>query len=39
MQRKESKKILKEIRKLCDNQVFEITSEVNKFTGGYGIKK
>ena len=37
--RKETKKILKDIRQLCDNQVFEVTTEVNKYTGGYGIKK
>lgn len=37
--RKESKQLLKEMRELCDNDVFEITSDVSRFTGGYGIKK
>lgn len=37
--RKETKKVLKEIRKICDNQVFEVTTDVNKYVGGYGIKK
>lgn len=37
VQRKEVKSLLKKIRKLCDNQVFEITSDVNKSFGGYGI--
>lgn len=37
--RKESKQLLKEMRELCDNDIFEITSDVSRFTGGYGIKK
>ena len=37
--RKETKKVLKDIRVLCENQVFEVTTDVNKYVGGYGIKK
>lgn len=37
--RKESKKLLKEIKCLCDNQVFEVSSEVSKVSGGYGNVK
>lgn len=36
--RKEAKKIIKEVCALCDNQVFEITTEVSKYTGGYGVQ-
>ena len=35
--RKEVKSLLKEVRILCNNQVFEVTSDVSKFSGGYGI--
>lgn len=37
--RKESKKLLKEVKQLCDNQVFEVSSEVSKISGGYGNVK
>ena len=37
--RKESIKMLKEIRKLCDNKVFVVASEVSKYAGGYGMLK
>ena len=37
--RKEVKKTLKEIRSLCDNKVFVVTSEVSKYAGGYGMVK
>lgn len=37
--RKEAKYLIKDIRELCDDEVFEVTSDVSKFTGGYGIKK
>ena len=37
--RKESKKLLKKLREICDNKIVEISSDVNNFTGGYGIKK
>ena len=37
MQRKESKKLMKEIKALCNNEVFEITTDINGFHGGHGI--
>lgn len=37
--RKEVKAVISDIRKLCDKEVFVVSSEVSKFVGGYGIKK
>lgn len=37
--RKETPQMLKEIRKLCDNKVFVVASEVSKYAGGYGMVK
>jgi len=37
--RKEATKMLKEIRKLCDDKVFVVASEVSKYAGGYGMVK
>lgn len=37
--RKEAAKTIKEINKLCDGHVFFVTSEVSKYTGGYGVIK
>ncbi len=37
--RKEVKDVMQEIKNLCNNKVFMISSEVSKYTGGYGIKK
>ena len=37
--RKESSKVLKEIRALCNNKVFVVASEVSKYAGGYGMIK
>lgn len=37
--RKEMSKMLKEIRKVCDNKVFVVASEVSKYAGGYGMVK
>lgn len=37
--RKETPKVLKEIRKVCDNKVFVVASEVSKYAGGYGMVK
>ena len=37
--RKESTKVLKEIRKICDNKVFVVASDVSKYAGGYGMLK
>lgn len=37
--RKEAGKMLKEIRKMCENKVFVVASEVSKYAGGYGMLK
>ena len=37
--RKETPKMLKDIRKVCDNKVFVVASEVSKYAGGYGMMK
>ena len=37
--RKDVKKTLKGIRKLCDDRVFAVTGEVSKYVGGYGVSK
>ncbi len=37
--RRETPKALKEIRKVCDNKVFVVASEVSKYAGGYGMVK
>ena len=37
--RKETPKVLKEIRACCDNKVFLAVSEVSKYAGGYGMVK
>ena len=37
--RKETPKVLREIRKVCDNKVFVAVSEVSKYAGGYGMVK
>lgn len=37
--RKETPKVLKEIRRCCDNKVFVAVSEVSKYAGGYGMVK
>ncbi len=37
--RREMKKVLKEIRKLCNNRVFVVASDVSKYAGGYGLVK
>ncbi|MBE6543613.1 MAG: DUF2179 domain-containing protein [Ruminococcaceae bacterium] len=37
--RKETPRVLKEIRKVCDNKVFVVASEVSKYAGGYGMVK
>lgn len=37
--RKETPKVLKDIRKECDNKVFVVASEVSKYAGGYGMVK
>jgi len=37
--RKETPKVLKDIKKACDNKVFVVASEVSKYAGGYGMMK
>ena len=37
--RKEVSKTLKAIRRVCDNKVFVVASEVSKYAGGYGMVK
>lgn len=37
--RKETPKVLREIRAYCDNKVFVSVSEVSKYAGGYGMVK
>lgn len=37
LSRKEAPKVLKEIRKVCDNHVFVAVSDVSKYAGGYGM--
>ena len=39
MPRKQIPKVLKEVRGICDNKVFVVTSEVSKYAGGYGMVK
>lgn len=37
--RREAFPMLKKIRKMCDNHVFVVASEVSKYAGGYGMMK
>lgn len=37
--RKTMKETMKEIRTMCDGHVFMISSDVNQFVGGYGLRK
>ena len=37
--RKEVPRVLRDIRRACDNKVFVVTSEVSKYAGGYGMVK
>ena len=37
--RKEAPKVLSDIRRICDNKVFVVASEVSKYAGGYGMVK
>lgn len=39
LSRKEAPRVLKDIRKACDNKVFVVASEVSKYAGGYGMVK
>ncbi len=37
--RKEAGRVLSELRRVCDNQLFVSVSEVSKYAGGYGMVK
>ncbi len=37
--RRDMNKVLREIRKECDNKVFVVASDVSKYAGGYGTMK
>lgn len=37
--RKDVKKTIAEIEKLCNNKIFIVASEVSQFTGGYSVKQ
>ena len=37
--RREAARVLKDIRRLSDNKVFVVASEVSKYAGGYGMVK
>lgn len=39
LSRRETPKVLKEIKASCDNKVFVVASEVSKYAGGYGMVK
>ena len=39
MPRKQIPRVLKEVRGVCDNKVFVVTTEVSKYAGGYGMVK
>ena len=37
--RRDASSVLKEIRKICQNNVFVVVDEVSKYAGGYGMVK
>ena len=37
--RRDVNPVLKQIRKICDNHVFVVVDDVNKYAGGYGMVK
>lgn len=37
--RRSVRTVMQEIRNICNNEVFMISSEVSKFVGGYGVRK
>jgi uncharacterized protein YebE (UPF0316 family) len=39
VQRKHSKKMSRDIHALCNGEVFEISSDISRFSGGYGVQK
>ena len=39
LSRRETPRVLKDIRRVCNNKVFVVASEVSKYAGGYGMVK
>ena len=39
LQRRDVTPVIKEIRKLCQNNIFVVVDDVNKYAGGYGMLK
>ncbi len=39
LSRRDTPRVLKDIRRVCDNKVFVAVSEVSKYAGGYGLTK
>lgn len=37
--RRDAKATMNKVKKICNNEVFIVTSDVSKFIGGYGIRK
>ncbi|MBO5218867.1 MAG: DUF2179 domain-containing protein, partial [Clostridia bacterium] len=37
--RRESVRVLRDLRRACGNRVFVVASEVSKYAGGYGMVK
>ena len=37
--RRDAVNVVKQIRKLCQNNVFVVVDDVNKYAGGYGMVK
>ncbi len=37
--RREATPLIKEIRKICENNVFVVVDDINKYAGGYGMVK
>ena len=35
--RRDASEVIKHIRKLCQNNVFVVVDDVNKYAGGYGM--
>ena len=39
LSRRDAASMVKQIRKICDNKVFVVVEDVNKYAGGYGMVK
>ena len=37
--RRDTPSVIKEVRKICENKVFVVVDDVNKYAGGYGMVK